>query len=469
MRPAHAILAAVAAIGIAAAAPVPASAASSFKIHLQSIDDDIALSDAMVREGERRAGERINEIRQWIGWWTSVKALAEAKQTDLKKNIDQRQKNAALLLQTLQSITTSPKQSLHVPNYGWYSVESATALAGSLAQEARKLAQAIKDGKDSWHIITAGWVTGGQIQGRIDGLTAEIASIDKAVGDGKFSYHGPSGWATIGHWRDRAAAARKRMAEVKETIAKGAYALEIPGIGRVTRTQLEKRLAGVEARIAKVKATGTAGNLSIHRPSVGWVTARKLQKQIDDGERSFQAMKKTVADGLLKVHFAGAGGGWWSRETLEKRIASTDETISDTTAAIRAGDYKANVLGGWTSLNGLKTYIKAREKRLADPNLTAVQRNQIAELIEKAHKAIKELAELSALDLALKGLERTKFTAWAATVLTLAKPDFEHRKLKREEMVRHMGSFDGELKLKLQPLEAERDRYLEGMKWFASD
>jgi len=460
---------ALAALLLAGLTATAAQGASSFAILFRNIDNRIALAEAMVAEGERRAHERINELRQWTGWWESVKALAQAKQTDLAKNIDQRRKNADLLLKTLRGLTSDPKQKRHLPNFGWHSLETASALAGSLAQEARKLNEAIAAGKDQWHIIVAGWVTGGTIQGKIDGLTAEIAAIDTAVADGSFQFHGPFGWQTIGYHRGQAQAAREELAGLKEQIAKGEFPLDIPGIGRVTRNQLEAKLDQVEAAIAKLKATAEAGDLQIHRASVGWVTAKKLQATIDEGEASFQAMKATVADGLLTVHIAGAGGGWWKRQTLESKIADLDKAMADITAAIRAGDYKAQVKGGWNSLNGLKTYIEAREKRLGDPNLTAVQRNQLAEQIDAARTAIKEWTEISALDLTIKGLEKTKFLAWVGTVLKLAKPDFDHRALKREEQVAHMTSFGPELALKLKPLEAKRDAYLEGLTWFSSE
>ena len=454
------------AIGMAA---TPAGAASSFTVLLRQIDARIALSEAMVDEGERRALERINELRQWIAWWESVKALAQAKQTDLKKNIDQRQKNAALLLKTLRGMTTDPKQSRHVPNFGWHSVESATALAASLAQETRKLNQAITTGKDNWHIVVAGWITGGGIQGKIDGLTAQIAKIDKGVNDGSFNFHGPFGWQTIGHHRKQAEGARDELAQVKAQIAKGDFPLTIPGIGQVTRNQLEEKLAGVEAAIAKLKGIATAGDYQIHRDPVGFVTRNKLADMIEQGEASYQAMKAAVGDGLFTVHIAGIGGGWWTRQKLEAKVAAFDKTIADITTAIRSGDYKAQVFGGWQTLNALKNHLANLEKRLQNPNLSQVQRNQIAEEIEAVHKAVKEWRDMSAVDLVIKGLEKTKFLAWAGMVLKLAKPDFDHRTLIRDEQVRHMTSFDGELALRLRPLEAQRDSYLDGMKWFASE
>ncbi len=446
-----------------------ARAASSFTVLLDRIDARIALSDAMVAEGERRASERINELQQWIAWWVSVQALAQEKQTDLMKNIEQRQKNASLLLTTLRGMTGDSKQQRHVPNFGWYSVESATALAGSLAQEARKLGEAIAEGKDQWHIVVAGWITSGGIQARIDGLIADIARIDQSVTDGSYQFHGPFGWQTIGYHRQQAQAARDELIRVKEQIARGEFVLDIPGIGRVTRKQLEAKLDQVESAIAALKATAGAGDLQIHRDAVGWVTRNKLAQAIEENEASYQAMKAAVGDGLFTVHIAGAGGGWWTKEKLEARIAEFDKQIAEITTAIRAGDYKAQVLGGWNSLNMLTAYIEAREKRLQDPNLTQVQRNQVAEEIEAAHKAIREWRDMSAVDLTIKGLEKTKFLAWVGMILKLAKPDFDHRTLKRDEQVYHMTSFEGELALKLRPLEAERDAYLEGLKWFSSE
>ncbi len=444
-----------------------AQAASSFTVLLGQIEARIALSEGMVAEGERRAGERINELRQWIAWWESVKALVQSKQADLQKTIDQRRKNAELMLKTLRGMTSDPKQARHIPNFGWYSIESATALLTSLAQEARKLKQAISEGKDNWHVVVVGWMTGGAVQARIDGLVAEIAKIDKGVSDGSYQFHGPFGWQTIDFHRKQAQAARDELLRVKEQIAKGDFPLDIPGIGRLTRNQLEKKLEGVDAAIAKLKAAAGAGDYQIHRASVGWVTANKLAATIEAGETSFQTMKAAVSDGLFTVHIAGAG--WWTREKLEAKIAAFDKTIADITAAVRSGDYNAQVLGGWNTLKGLKSYIEAREKRLGDPNLTQLQRNQIAEEITAAHKAIKEWRDMSAVDLAIKGFEKTTYLAWMGTILKLAKPDFDHRALKRDEQVYHMTSFEAELALKLKPLEAQRDAYLEGLKWFSSE
>jgi hypothetical protein len=49
-----------------------------------------------------------------------------------------------------------------------------------------------------------------------------------------------------------------------------------------------------------------------------------------------------------------------------------------------------------------------------------------------------------------------------------AKPDFDHRTIKRAEMAYHLGSFDGELALRLRPLETQRDAYLAARAWFGT-
>ncbi|RMF41796.1 MAG: hypothetical protein D6754_00160 [Alphaproteobacteria bacterium] len=446
----------------------PAAAHSPFKVLLDSLDARIALAEAMEAEGKRQADERIAELRQWIGWWTSVQELAKSKQADLEKNIAERRKNAGLMLGLLRKLISDPKASRNLPGFGWQTIETATALSGSLALEARKLGEAVSAGKDTWHIVVLGWITGGAIQGQIDELEKQITQIQAGVKSGKFTFHGAFGWQTIEASRNEAQAARDELARVRDQISRGDYPLEIPGIGRITRNQLEAKMAELDKTIADLKETAGKGEMTIHRPAVGWVTRNKLQAMIDEGETAYKAMDAAIGQGLFTVHIAGAGGGWWSREKLQAQIAALDKQVADITAAIRAGDYKAQVLGGWASLNELKKYIEDREKRLADPNLAQLQRNQLAEQIEAAHKAITEWRDITAFDLAMKGFEKSRYLGFVASIAKLAKPEYEHRKLKRAEQVYHLSSFEGELALKLKPLESQRAAYQEALSWFGA-
>ena len=266
------------------------------------------------------------------------------------------------------------------------------------------------------------------------------------------------------------AAAETALAKTKKAMDDGVFRIDhLPGVGRVTEKEVEARLTAVETEIEKIKAARDVGEYKIHRPSVGWATRKSLEKALDDGEASFQTMKKTVSDGLFTVHIAGVGGGWWDRSRLEEKVKAMDKAIADTNAAIRKGDYSAQVYGGWNSLNHLKILVEANEKRLKDPNLKVAQRNQIAEQLEALHKAMKEWRDLSAMDLTIKGFEKTKFLAWVGTILKLAKPDFEHRALIRDERIAHLTSFKPEAELRLMPLEHERDRLLMALDWFVGD
>jgi hypothetical protein len=317
--------------------------------------------------------------------------------------------------------------------------------------------------------VVLGWITGKAIDDRIAALIAEMDSIDKGITSGEFTFHGAFGWTKILHYRNQAAAQRAELVRIKEVIAKGEYALEIPGLGRLTRKDVERLLSEVDAEIVAIKASAGAGGFQIHRPAVGFVTRDGLTKALDDAETSFRTMQALVSDGLFTVHITGAGGGFLKRQEIEQKIADFDKQIADITTAIRAGDYKAQVLGGWMSRNEIGLYIEDREKRLGDPNLAQIQRNQIAEQIEAAHKALTEWRDLSAVDLVIKTSEKTTYMAWLGWVMKLAKPDFDHRALKRDEMTYHVASFDGELRLRLAPLEARRDALMSARVWFAAD
>ncbi|MGB8811588.1 MAG: hypothetical protein WCC57_00215 [Paracoccaceae bacterium] len=444
-------------------------AADPFAVLLAQHDAKIALSEAMEAEGKRQASERMNELRQWVGWWESVQALAQEKQIDLQKNIEQRSANAGLLTGMLGGLTSNPKQERYIPNYGWSTLETAAALQTSLALEAKQLRDAIAEGKENWYIVAIGWITGGAIQTRIDALEDEIALIEKGVASGEYTFHSAFGWQTIIQHRRMAQEQRAELARVKDQIAKGEYALEIPGIGRITRNQLDARINDVEAAINQLKKSGAAGELTIFRPAIDWVTRNQLQQRADATETSYQTAKALVSDGLFTVHIAGAGGDFWTRDALEEKIAAFDKAITDISAAISTGDYSAQVMGDFYSLKALTAIIQEREKRLADPALNQVQRNQITEQIDAAHKAIKEWRDLSAFDLTIKALDKTKYLAWVGWIMKLAKPDFDHRTLVREEQNYHMGSFDGELALKLKPLEAQRDGFYTARTWFSSN
>lgn len=453
---------------VLALASQPARAADPFAALLDQHEEKIALSEAMAAEGKRQATERINELQQWVGWWESVQALVQAKQADLQKTIDQRAANAGLMIGLLNGLTANPKEDRHVPNYGWATLETAAALQTSIALEAKQLRDAIAEGKDTWHIVAVGWITGGQLQGRIDDLNAQIEQIGRDVTSGEYTFHSAFGWTKIAVHRQAAIDQRAELARIRDLIAKGEYALEIPGIGRVTKNEVQARLARVEAEIDRLKKQGAAGEFGIFRPAVDWVNRNELARRLDATDTSYRTMEALVSDGLFTVHIAGALGGHLNQKALEERIAAFDKQIDEITEAIRTGDYGANVMGGFNSLKQLTAFIAEREKRLADPNLNQLQRNQIAEQITAAHQAIKEWRDISAFDLTIKALDKSQYLAWVGWIMKLAKPDFDHRKLVREEQAYHLGSFEGELALKLRPLEAERDGLKTAMTWFAA-
>lgn len=453
---------------LAALLAAPAPAAETFEVLFGQLEAKIALSEAMEAEGKRQAAERIAELQQWIGWWEGIQALVQAKQADLEKTLAARASNAALMVGTLRGLTQDPKAERYLPNYGWVTLETAAALETSIALEIRQLRDAIQDGRDNWHIVALGWIAGGAVQTRIDALEEEIRQIQAGVTSGEYTFHSAFGWQKLQVSRDMAAQQRAELAAIKDQIAKGTYVLDIPGLGRLTRNDLEARLAETEAAIDALKKQGAAGEFGIFRPSVDWVTRNQLQARLDETQASYEAAEALLTQGLFTVHIAGAGGGFWTKQQLEDQIAAFDKTIEEVRAAIDSGDYGARVMGDFYSLKQLTAILEDRERRLGDPNLNQMQRNQLSEQIDAAHKAIKEWRDLSAFDLTIKALDKTQYLAWVGWVMKLAKPDFDSRTLKRAEQSYHLGSFEGELALRLRPLEAQRDAYLAARAWFAA-
>lgn len=452
-------------LGLAA---LPARAVEPLAILLEQLDARIALSEAMEKEGVRQAEERIGELEQWIGWWESVRALVEAKQTDLTETLEKRAENAELMLNLVRGLVSDPKQERQIPNYGAVTLETAVALQTSILLEVRQLREAIAEGKDNWHIVAIGWITGGQVQGRIDVLDQEIETIRAGIASGEYLFHSAFGWQKIGIHRTAAEDQRAERKRILCEIEDGTFPLEIPGLGRLTRRDLEARLADVEAQIDALKTQGAEGTFGIFRPAVDWVNRNDLVKRLEETDSSYATAEALLTQGLFTVHVAGVVGGHVTQKNLQDRIDAMDKTIEEVTVAIRAGDYGANVMGGYHSLNQLANILQDRERRIGDPNLTQLQRNQLAEQIEAVHKAMKEWRDISAFDLTIKALDKTQYLAWVGWVMKLARPDFDARTIRRAEMAYHLGSFDGELALRLRPLETQRDALLAARAWFAA-
>jgi uncharacterized protein (DUF2164 family) len=164
-------------------------------------------------------------------------------------------------------------------------------------------------------------------------------------------FHSAFGWQKIGQARQAAADQRAELARIRKEIEDGTFPIEIPGIGRVTRRDVEARLADVEARIDALKKQGAEGTFGIFRPAVDRVNRNDLAKRLDETEASCKTAEALVSKGLFSVHIAGALGGHVTRQDLENHIAAIDKQIEDVTEAIRTGDYGANVMGGFHSLN----------------------------------------------------------------------------------------------------------------------
>lgn len=447
-----------------------AQAITPLDLLLSDLDARIAEQDALVAYGQHRATERMNELRLWIGWWESVQEVVRGKQDDLAHNFQYRVRNADAALALLRSITDAPDQSRNLPGFGWMSVDRATAMTASLAVEASRLRELISEGLDNWFVVVVGWTTSDRIKRQIEGLRAEIESIHAASADGDYRFHvSPHAWTSIARHRDRAAALREERAALEERFRAGEYTLRIPGIGNVNRNQLQARIDDLEARIDTLRKQRDAGELSIHRPALGGMKTRAaLVQEIDEAEASLREVRTLISDGLFGVHLAGLLQGRFTRRDVEERIDGLDKAIGDVTEAIRTGDYRASVRAGHHSLNTLHEHMEALERRLDNPNLTDIQRNQILEQLERSRKSIAEWRQISAFDLMIKGAEKVSLTGLLPQFMRLARPEIEHRELKQKERLAHLPSFDLEFEMRLRVLQDRLAHYREGMKWFVS-
>jgi len=455
--------------GLVAATEV--RAVSPLNLLLAEIDARIAAEDAMIAYGEMRATERMNELRHWISWWESVNQVVTDKQQELEKNFQYRQRNASSALALIRSITDTPTEQRELPGFGWMSVERATALTASIALEASRFRELVSEGRDNWMIVTIGWITSGGVQARIDGLIEELEKIDAGRNDGSYSFiFDGHQWTSIGRHRRRAEELRDERARIVARFAAGEYALHIPGIGHLNRQQLEARIDQIEARIDALHKRHAANELPIHRPALGGTRTRKvLVREIDEAEEGLRLARALISDGLFTVHLAGLLTGTYKRQDVEQRIERLDATITNVTELIRTGDYVATVRSGRHSLNGLKRLLETVERRLADPNLTDVQRNQLLEQMDRIRKSFDEWSQISAYDLMIKGVELTSLTGLLPQFMKLARPDIEQRELRQRERLDHMTSFDLEYGMRLRELQERLAVHREAMKWFAGN
>jgi hypothetical protein len=449
---------------IAAVAPV--AGADALATHFGWIDDGIAQHKAILTEIARRAEERAVQLEKWVEYWIGIRNLTREMFTSLEQDFDARIKGAEKALGTLQSVVTKPEEERHLPQYGWQSTVTMAKAIKDLKDEWAKAKALYQKGKKEWHIAGLGWQSGEAIEAKIKALQEEIKATRQGVTDGTYEIHYAGvGWVNGRHARGRIEQAEKEKQSLRELVAKGEYEVVIPGLGPRTRNRLDAEIRQQEEAIAGLRTTAAKGELSIHRAAIGWNNRHQLQAALDEGAKSYAAMEKLVGDGLFNVWIDSHGAGWMTLKDLRDRIAGMDKALAEANKATASGTYNANVYGGWATKNAIEEGIKNAGKELANANLTPEQRKGIAARVEKLRKALTDWQHLSAFDVAIKGLERTRTAAWLALPLKLAKPDFDYRKLVRAERTTHLSAdFERDLTMALQPYELRLARLREARK-----
>ena len=460
------LVAAAIAAGMAAAGAGGAAAQqNALDMRLGLLDDQIAREQETLLEIERQAKVRVDELSAWMGFWQSIKDLARSQFDTLKSDFDQRIKILEAASGGLTG-TTSRTDQRNVPGVGWVSTESLANNLLLMRSEAEKVRQLFADGKETWHYAALGWLTGEAIQGHIDGIDAEIQAILKGVQDGTFQVHiNSTGWIVGKGPRDRIAAHEAEQQRLRDLAARGEFVVDIPGLGPHTRNTLDARIAAIETTIADLRTRYGRGEVAIHRPAIGWQTRDQLEQALADGERSFEAMKLLVGQGLYTIWINAYGAGWLKGEDIDARVKSIEEGIETAAQQVRDSTYTASTLLGWQTRLGLVQAIDTTGKSLQNPDLRPEQREALAQQLDNLRKSLAEWQKISALDLVIKGLEKSRVGAWAALPLKLAKPDFDRRELIRAEQTAHLADFPEELSLALAPHERELARLRAARAW----
>ena len=405
---------------------------------LQPMKDDIIAAETGVLFLQQVADEHMAELSEELAWHEKQFKQIDAKTADLKKAWKERLNAAKSALSTVNSLAKAKDGKSCLPHWGWQSYESMQGHVTKLKEEYDKVQKEIDEGKYKFHVHAIGHIAKNQLQSKIDDRKKKLKEIQKQVAKGTWN-----GRIPVFERIDRESLEKqianneKEISKIEDKISRGEYSVHIPGLGRINRNELEGKINSLNDDMQEFTKKVGQGKYTIHRPIFGRIDEKELEKKITAQEKQYDAYKKEVSDSVFKTHFPKEG--WLSGKNILKKIEGLKKKIDKISKDVTNGKY--NVAVPKTNIGRINR--EEIEKKLKESDIPEKIRTAL-------NKALSDISTASALDIAIYGLEKSKWTEFLGEVAKYAKPWLEYKKLWIEQLSRHQDDFNENKTMKLK-------------------
>jgi len=422
------------ALAFGPARPTMSPAASLTQDIVRPFEQELELCRAGLTEIDRQANQQIAEQQAWIAYYQNQRTVLGERTEKVKKDWEDRIDRIGKAMSALGGLEKPDGNAAHLPHFGWTNQARLSELLKTTQEEYEKVSKSIAEGDYKIHHHILGWISGKILDEKITKTATEIKNIQEAVSQGKHSVHlSGMGWITRNALEARMAAAEKSKTETMDTIAKGEYSVHVPVLGWHTRNSLQKAIEAVEAKIEGLGKTAQDEKLGVHRALLGWCDALTLAARLEAKSKEIESWKKSVEEDIFSAHIPA--NGWMSGKDIKAKIESVAKSIEGIEKAVADGTYGVPVKGfNWMNKQQIEAAEDNINRQLGDPKLTAAVKKALREQLKSLAKGLKDIANASALDVAVWLMEKSKWTSWATAYAKLAVPYLEAKRLESRQL-----------------------------------